>query len=699
MNGIFRLGIGARVYAIVGMALIMSAVLMASVTNMTRKSFIEIYEGNLRDIVETSVGSLKALQNKVELGSITLEEAQAEARKVISEARYDGTNYFFAFDYDGVITAHGARQDLIGTNQLGFTDPEGKKPYVMAMEAARAGGGIFRYKFTRAAADDAQLYEKFSYALPFDAWGWVIGTGMYADDVEAELAPVMNRALMITGFGLLLLSAAGWLIGRSVTGPINRLNDRMRALTDGDVASDIPFASAKNEIGEMARSVEIFQAGLVEKAKMEAEVSKRHEEEVAAAAKAAQVDREREEAARAKEEEMTRAKREMEEREAAEKEALQKQTEAERQANMSQQQEVVTALADGLRALASGDLSVKLENEFPGNYETLRQDFNEAMTTLNEVVGGITNSSGKIVEQGEAITKSAGDVAKRTEQAAATLEETAAALEELTSSVTLAAKGAADADALVVDARGTAEQSGEVVRQAVEAMGAIEQSSGKISKIIHVIDDIAFQTNLLALNAGVEAARAGEAGRGFAVVASEVRALAQRSSEAASEINNLISESGSHVNKGVALVGEAGQTLEKIAASVSEIASHVSDIAKSASEQSTGLGEINTSVSHLDHTTQANTAMFHDTLLASQSLTREAVSLGNVVSQFKLSNQAAVSVPPMHDSPHATIATPTPEETATPKAPATSAPAPAPAKAVANGDYLHQDDDAGWEDF
>ena len=127
------------------------------------------------------------------------------------------------------------------------------------------------------------------------------------------------------------------------------------------------------------------------------------------------------------------------------------------------------------------------------------------------------------------------------------------------------------AQAVVSGAKSEADHGGDVVREAITAMGGIESSSKQIGQIIGVIDEIAFQTNLLALNAGVEAARAGDAGRGFAVVASEVRALAQRSAEAAKEIKSLISASTTHVAQGVDLVGETGKALERIVAQVAEI--------------------------------------------------------------------------------------------------------------------------------
>ena len=310
------------------------------------------------------------------------------------------------------------------------------------------------------------------------------------------------------------------------------------------------------------------------------------------------------------------------------------------------QAQVVDGLRVGLTALAEGDLTGMIDERFAEEYEELRRNFNEAAGKLREAMAMVVENAGTIHREVGGIASSADDLSRRTEQQASTLEETAAALDQLTSSVRSAAEGADRANRMVTEARGNAERGGEVVSRAVAAMGKISDSSEQISKIISVIDDIAFQTNLLALNAGVEAARAGEAGRGFAVVASEVRALAQRSSEAAREISGLISASGDHVRQGVELVGETGEALKGIVASVTDIAGHVSEIATSAHEQSTGLGEINTAMNQLDQVTQQNAAMFEETNAASQSLTSQADMLKTTVARFRIGAEAAAAAPP-----------------------------------------------------
>jgi methyl-accepting chemotaxis protein len=415
------------------------------------------------------------------------------------------------------------------------------------------------------------------------------------------------------------------------------------------------FDRQGGEIGRMAAALRVFRDGLIERTRLQEEEAEREAAERERAAREEQQAREREDAERAREEEAERERREREVEELAAREELRAAAEAERQERAAEQERVVAELAEGMKQLATGRLDFRIATAFPEAYESLRVDFNEAVGTLSDLIQQIAESAGKIDLSSGEIAAAAADLSRRTENSAATLEQTAASLNELTASVTSAAEGAGQADTTVQSTKANAEESSEVVRQAVSAMSEIECSSKQISKIIHVIDDIAFQTNLLALNAGVEAARAGDAGRGFAVVASEVRALAQRSSDAAREINGLISDSNTHVERGVTLVDRAGEALQSIIAAFGDISRHVGEIAVSAREQATGITEINAAASQLDEATQQNAAMFEESTAASRILTDEARKLADMVSRFTVSDGSSRQ-PADHEAEYRRIA-------------------------------------------
>ena len=319
------------------------------------------------------------------------------------------------------------------------------------------------------------------------------------------------------------------------------------------------------------------------------------------------------------------------------KAAEMKEVRAEQDRIAAEQKGVVGALGGALQALAKGDLTTAIEQDFSRDYAQVKLDFNEAVAALHDAMDVVMRISSSIRNEATGITSAADELAQQTEKQAATLEQTATALDQLTKAVDLTAESAKAARTTSATAQSNAEQGGDVARQTVVAMDKIKNSSQEISKITTVIDDIAFQTNLLALNAGVEAARAGEAGRGFAVVATEVRALAQRSSEAAREINELITSSGEQVREGVELVDRTGQALSAIVKSISDISDRVSGIANSAEEQSSGLSEINAAMSELDRVTQQNAAMFEETTAASHALTSESEELARAVGRFELS--------------------------------------------------------------
>jgi methyl-accepting chemotaxis protein len=299
-------------------------------------------------------------------------------------------------------------------------------------------------------------------------------------------------------------------------------------------------------------------------------------------------------------------------------------------------------VAGVLEALANGRLDHRMTADYEGRFAELKQHGNETGERLTSIVAGIQRTAGEVANASAEIGTGTEDLAGRTERAAANLEETAAAAEELAATVKQNAENAGRASELSQAADTSANQGGEVVKNAVSAMARIDQSAEKITEIIAVIDEIAFQTNLLALNASVEAARAGEAGKGFAVVAQEVRQLAQRSAQAASDIKGLIQDSNHHVKDGVALVNQAGEALAEIVSSISSVANIVKDISDASKEQSIGVQNINTSIASMDEMTQQNSALVEQSTASARTLGDQAARLTEAMEFFCLGNSPDV---------------------------------------------------------
>lgn len=304
---------------------------------------------------------------------------------------------------------------------------------------------------------------------------------------------------------------------------------------------------------------------------------------------------------------------------------------------------VVQFLNSGLSALAQGDLTARIDDEVAAEFGDLVNNFNTSATQLEEIMRSVLATSDAIASGSSSLTSAASNLANRTEQQATALTETTATVAQIKEAVEATAANSDTANTLVDTARERAARGSEVVTETVDAMSRIEQSSNEISRIIGVIDDIAFQTNLLALNAGVEAARAGSAGQGFAVVAAEVRALAQRAGDAAQEIKKLIVSSREQVKDGTRLTTQANKPLAEIAEVVRSVSGAVSDINSAAQSQATGIREINQAMTELDNLTQQNAAMVEETTAASIELTTDVEEMRSSAAIFKLSGAGKTS--------------------------------------------------------
>ena len=433
----------------------------------------------------------------------------------------------------------------------------------------------------------------------FSESGSVVGilyAGVKASAIDEIATKILSRVGAAALIALVLAAIAGALLARRILGGIRQLTATAGEMTQGNLAAPVPHLDLRNEIGALARAIDLFRENALSARKTEAEAARLRDASL--------------------EERQTR--------------------EAARNAEAEEIKGSVHLLADGIAKLSNGDLTIHITSRFHPELEPLRSDFNNAVARLRQTLGQVSANISSIDESAGEMRSASDSLAARTEQQAASLEQTSAALDEITVTVRTASEKANEAAHLVKSTKQSSEASSVVVGDAIAAMGRIEAASTEISSIINVIDEIAFQTNLLALNAGVEAARAGEAGKGFAVVAQEVRELAQRSAAAAKDIKGLIEKSGSEVNAGVTLVRKTGQALQGIADQVASINDYIASIAASAQEQSSGLGEINHAVNRMDQVTQQNAAMVEETAALTHRLAGDARALAGIIAAFRL---------------------------------------------------------------
>jgi methyl-accepting chemotaxis protein len=254
--------------------------------------------------------------------------------------------------------------------------------------------------------------------------------------------------------------------------------------------------------------------------------------------------------------------------------------------------------------------------------------------TIQRIVGQLTEGAGQVASASGQVSSASQSLAEGATEQAAGLEEASSSIEEMSAMTKQNADNAQQANTLAAEAKKSAHTGSESMSRMNAAIQEIQKSSDATSKIIKVIDEIAFQTNLLALNAAVEAARAGEAGKGFAVVAEEVRNLAMRSAEAAKNTSNMIEESVKNAKNGVDIATEVGKVLEEIVQSVGKTTDLVSEIATASQEQAQGIDQINTAVAQMDKVTQQNAANAEESASASQELSAQAAAMNEIVAQL-----------------------------------------------------------------
>ncbi len=564
-------------------------------------------KASLASLNDTVISVLQNLYDQEQNGTLTRQEAQAQAKSTVRAMRYDGDGYFFINDMDGTMIMHGTNPSLDGTDVTGLQDANGMYITREFVKIAKAQGeGELQYKWDKPGQD--QPVDKFSHVIEFKPWGWIVGTGVYADDLAALFWATATTVLTGIAVVVALASLVAFFVIRSIVNPLIGLQGVIGEIASENTDVEVIGEGRRDEIGLMAKAVKVLKESVIERKALRVKQAEQQR----------QLDAERQEV-----------------------EAERQRHADEVQAAADAQAHAIDILGAALEKLADGHLNTHITEQFAGQLDKVREAFNRTVEQFSEIVVRLRSTSRGVKTATGEILSGANDLSERTTKQAATIEETSAAMEQLAHTVMENAKRAGTASDQAKQASHTAEEGGEVMHQANEAMERISASSAKISNIIGMIDEIAFQTNLLALNASVEAARAGEAGKGFAVVAIEVRRLAQSSAEASSDVKALIEQSAIEVSGGTKLVASATEKLSSMLEAVRVNASQMEEIARDSREQASSIEEVNVAVRQMDEMTQHNAALVEETNAAIEQTESQASELDRIVEIFTLDEEGA----------------------------------------------------------
>jgi methyl-accepting chemotaxis protein len=465
---------------------------------------------------------------------------------------------------------------------------------------------------------------------------WAVVTMMATSEAMAPVA-AMGATMLISA--LILMVIAGLLaliLSRRITSPITRLTRAMASLAQGQFDVPVPFSRGKDEIGDMARAVEVFRENGLKVAQLtEAEAARSLRDQQARAEMMAEL-----------------------------QSAFGNVVEAAAAGDFTRTVDVrfadpeLNGLAVGinevmaivnqgllqtgavLRALAEADLTHRMEGNYKGAFATLSHDINQVTDRLSSIISQLRSASGTLSAATTEILAGSNDLSTRTAEQSGAIEKTSGTMYHLAETVRQNADLAKEASDVAARLMRNAEESGQVMASASESMERITASSLQISGIIGLIDDIAFQTNLLALNASVEAARAGDAGRGFAVVAIEVRRLAQSAANASSDVKKLIERSAQEVRGGSDLVHGATSKIEEMLANARSSADLVGSIASESSKQASAIGEVSAAMRMLEETTQHNSSLVDETNAAISTTELQVAEMDRLVDLFTIQDRA-----------------------------------------------------------
>tara|TARA_R110002110_G_scaffold392064_1_gene605488 strand:- start:5549 stop:7324 length:1776 start_codon:yes stop_codon:yes gene_type:complete len=579
-----NLSIAKRLYLLNIVAAVGLIILSAITIYQTTHGLKAQKNSELKHLTETAITMVAGFHARTQGGDLTEAQAKAAAAAAVSKMRYEGKEYFWINDMAPRMVMHPVKPQLNGKDLSKLADPNGKLLFNEFVKTVKAGGAGFVDYMWPKPGSDAPVHKQ-SYVAGFAPWGWVIGTGVYTDELDALIYERAMMQIVIQLVLQVLLFLISMTVTRSIRKPVNSLVDVMSKLAEGDTSIDIPAASRKDEVGEMARAVEVFKEKAIENNRLAEEAAENEKQQAEMREKA-------------REQRMEADRKRAEEQE--------------------EQARVTSARAEQI---------TQLSLDFDAKVSDILEVFNQSARNMQRSAEEMSGTAKQTSEQTAAVEAAS-------QAATGNVQTVAAAAEELSASISEIARQVDESSKITSDA------VSETERTNVEVQG-LAAAAEKIGEVVGLINDIASQTNLLALNATIEAARAGEAGKGFAVVATEVKSLADQTARATEEIGAQISAIQTATSGAVAAIGGISTTMDQvsgiassISAAVTEQGASTDEIAQSVQHAATGTQEVSSHIASVSDAAAKTGETAGEVLNSARQLSEQGQVLRSAVDDF-----------------------------------------------------------------